>query len=780
MLAVFYPAVFGGRVFFERDIAVLWHPQVEAFVRAVASGAWPVWDPSPAFGQPLLGDPSAQILYPPTWLNLILPAWLYYTVFVVAHTALAALGLYALARRWGLSAGASFTSAALWTLSGPFLSLANLWHHFAGAAWIPIVFLAAESALEARRPKQLLLWALALAGQILAGSADMCAMTAVTLVAYLGWHRMDWHQLGGSTNRRLLATTAAAFLLAACFTAPLWGTAFDLLVRSARHQLSQPVRTYWSVHPLGLLELLFPGLWRGVPLSPCLSALLFDSREPLLASLYLGLPSLALVGAAVGASRHRLRAFLLTSAVVAALIALGRHAPFFGWASAALPPLRILRYPVKAVPLLAFFWALLAGLGVDVFRGSREATRRRWAVAVLGPVLLVGLLDAAGAAVTLYKPEAWASLLAGEVLKNADPGVLARSAQRFLVGASLATCTLIAAWMGRREHGRSVIAVCFLAVGDLLAFHGKLNPLAPRALYAVRPEVLEIFRGAPSPRIYVYDYHQTDKARRYLSREHGYSLRLLPKDWSPAAGFALAMQMYLVPATVGRWGLSGAFEIDYRGLYPAALHRLTVLLRQVEGGPAHLRLLQVGGVTHVLALHQEGFGDLTPLTTFEGLLAEPIRVFGVPGTLPRTYAVGGASVASDDEPGVLIDPAFDPRREVILDSGEPTPPDPAFVGSSQVVEEKPDRVRLQADLSGPGYVVLLDSYDPGWRARVDGRETQMLRANLAFRAVRVPAGHHVVEYAYRPRALVLGLLISGIAILTGAGAVIGFWRYDGR
>jgi uncharacterized membrane protein YfhO len=77
-----------------------------------------------------------------------------------------------------------------------------------------------------------------------------------------------------------------------------------------------------------------------------------------------------------------------------------------------------------------------------------------------------------------------------------------------------------------------------------------------------------------------------------------------------------------------------------------------------------------------------------------------------------------------------------------------------------VALRKPDRVVLEANLSAPGYVVLVDGYDPGWRVAVDGIPSQLRRANVAFRAVAVPAGRHTVEYLYRPSALLLGLTVS--------------------
>jgi hypothetical protein len=118
----------------------------------------------------------------------------------------------------------------------------------------------------------------------------------------------------------------------------------------------------------------------------------------------------------------------------------------------------------------------------------------------------------------------------------------------------------------------------------------------------------------------------------------------------------------------------------------------------------------------------------------------------------------------------LLDPGFDPTREVILSPGPSAAAPPSFSGSSWIAEERPDRLRIEAELTGPGYVVLVDSYDPGWEARVDGRKSPVVRANVAFRAVRVAAGYHVIEYAYRPRAALLGLSLSGLALIATLAA----------
>ena len=59
---------------------------------------------------------------------------------------------------------------------------------------------------------------------------------------------------------------------------------------------------------------------------------------------------------------------------------------------------------------------------------------------------------------------------------------------------------------------------------------------------------------------------------------------------------------------------------------------------------------------------------------------------------------------------------------------------------------------MEVDSPAAGILVLNDVWHPWWRASVDDRKTEILRANVLFRAVAVPAGRHVVRFRFQPLA----------------------------
>jgi len=125
-------------------------------------------------------------------------------------------------------------------------------------------------------------------------------------------------------------------------------------------------------------------------------------------------------------------------------------------------------------------------------------------------------------------------------------------------------------------------------------------------------------------------------------------------------------------------------------------------------------------------------------------------------------------VTADDETvlAALENPAFRPDETVYLAPSSPpageSSPMPS-TGTVTIRRYAPEQIEVDVSSPTPAFLVLTDSYYPGWHAWVDGDPTPVLRADLLFRAVWVPAGEHRVRFAFQPDSLRWGALISLLA-----------------
>jgi hypothetical protein len=138
------------------------------------------------------------------------------------------------------------------------------------------------------------------------------------------------------------------------------------------------------------------------------------------------------------------------------------------------------------------------------------------------------------------------------------------------------------------------------------------------------------------------------------------------------------------------------------------------------------------------------------------------------------YSDAGPPGWTEDEPGRWVAPEPAPRAwlaPAYLDLAEPaTAEDTGSVGTvAEIIEDTPAELRLTVDARANAWLVLADTYYPGWQATVDGERVELHRANGTFRAVAVPPGVHEVTFSYRPAWLLPGVLItlagSAVAVL---------------
>jgi uncharacterized membrane protein YfhO len=120
--------------------------------------------------------------------------------------------------------------------------------------------------------------------------------------------------------------------------------------------------------------------------------------------------------------------------------------------------------------------------------------------------------------------------------------------------------------------------------------------------------------------------------------------------------------------------------------------------------------------------------------------------------------------------------AWDPRKVVLTEghvdfaSATNDANDPS--ASAELIQFDPNSVMVKTKSAQPSILVLSANHFPGWRAYVDGEFVTNLRVDYNLRGVVLPAGEHTVEFIYRPKSVLIGVVIS---LLTLIGLVI-WWR----
>ena len=133
-------------------------------------------------------------------------------------------------------------------------------------------------------------------------------------------------------------------------------------------------------------------------------------------------------------------------------------------------------------------------------------------------------------------------------------------------------------------------------------------------------------------------------------------------------------------------------------------------------------------------------------------------IYENPNALPRVLFVNDWMQA-DTEALVATGawPQFDPLRTVLLESAPEIDEsmvelasNPASHPGVRIRHYENTRVVVEVDAAHAGFLVLHDVWHPWWTADIDGHEALIHRANVLFRAVQVPAGHHLVTFEFRP------------------------------
>ncbi|HXS99097.1 MAG TPA: hypothetical protein VN915_00310 [Elusimicrobiota bacterium] len=690
------------------------------FLRAeLLQGRFPLWNPLIAGGVPFAGCVQAAPFFPISLLIAVLPpaAWSLAAAFLKLFIAGWFTSLHA--RRLGADRTGAALAGVSFALSG--FMIAWLGHPQTNAACLlPALFWSLGRAFEPgersghREPRAWVPPALIAGLILLAGHppTELHVLAAGGCYAlFLAWRapRPD--------RARLLGAAALAAAAGALLAAPALLPYVEYLRLSSTAGASASLAR-WSTRlaPWSLLHLLMP-LASGAPgrgaevLGPAAFGL--DPASNFLERAgWVGLPALAF--AALAVARRPRDASVRFHAGLA----------LFGLAAAfGLPPLPSLwralpgfssANPTRLLLLFCFGAATLAGLGGS---SADEIAPKRWRA---------GLLLFFAGALFLYfgaASRAWGGLTAAESRSALE------QAAWFAAEAAAALALLS---LPRAARWAPLAAAVFL-----LHAAAGVNPSAPADLLYPRTPAIGSLAAAQGE-----------------GRVLGLGAALAP-DVGMALGLRDARGRDFT--TVRRYeelvtGSSGDFDF-FEG---------------TSSMPANPRLLAVSAVAAT-----PRFAGAVPADwrlVHEGDLA----VFLAPQPGRRALFVPAARSAAPLEVLKIVRaPAFDPSAVAWLDDGPAGAETAAGRGSARVVRETSGEVVVETRADAPGWLVLLDTWFPGWRAEVNGAPADLRRADYDFRAVRVPAGTATARFTYAPWSFRLGLLLAALGALALAAA----WAY---
>ncbi len=127
-------------------------------------------------------------------------------------------------------------------------------------------------------------------------------------------------------------------------------------------------------------------------------------------------------------------------------------------------------------------------------------------------------------------------------------------------------------------------------------------------------------------------------------------------------------------------------------------------------------------------------------------------------------------------PEKLLSPDFDFRNVLVLE--KPSPISAQYgPGTAEIVSYRPQEVVVKTESGQPKILFLSDNYYPGWKAKVDGNEVEILRADYTFRAVPLVPGNHTVRFYYDSLIFKVGLMVSSLSLIVLFGYLVS-WKIN--
>lgn len=522
--------------------------------------------------------------------------------------------------------------------------------------------------------------------------------------------------------------------------------------------MSYETATNWSLHPLELFNYIIPTTFGFSSATPTeingqvQTLPLYWGWMPFTTTtIYVGILPLVLSLLALLYARQPMTIFLFALSVLLALISFGKHLPIvYDMLFYYLPYFNKFRAPSMILHLIPITSGLLAAFGamaiLDMPERSKDAN-----FPLIRKRLLIALAVAAGLFVLLLIGKSGLQSFfsdfmfqkEGEEKQYQREIVQMLQEQRFeifwsgtlkslaILAASLAV--IVGYFSQKLSRGKSAMLLAGILVIDLYLMDEKFID--------------------PKPASTMEQHFERDATVTFLQSDTSVH-RIFPLGEL----FADNTFMYHTIQSIG--GYSPAKLRIYQELIDSCLYRGTD-----PQFPLNMNVVNMLNAKYFVA---KGRLPEDRLVMVNADQAKQVVTYLNPSYLPRAWFVGDTRVA-ETKRGVLNllnSVSFDPKRTAILE--KPMSQTIGFDSASTVELPasgyKAHEMSIRTNSSVASLLVVSEVYYPaGWKAFIDGAETEIFKTNYVLRSVYVPAGSHMVEFRFEPKLYEIGFTVTHAA-----------------
>jgi hypothetical protein len=718
---------------------------------SLVRGEIPLWNPYSFSGTPFVAGIQSALFYPLNVLYLFFDTPFAINLSVTIHCLLGSLFTYLFARYIDIGRPGAVLAALTFTYGAPYF-----FHIYPGhltllctMIWLPLVMMWLETVIRTKQIRYAVWSGVVLSLQVFAGNPQYLFYSTIAVSGYLFLRVIlgkDWDVVPYSlAGYGIFAATG--ILLSMIQLLPT----LELISYSVRERLTYEWVSAFSLPPEELVTLLLPNFFGDMVQIPY-----WGKNYLWEMSLYLGIVPFVMCVIAVALNRARHVFVFSIIAGVSLLFALGKYTPVLTFLYNYVPGFDRFRGISKFVFVFSFAISMIAGYGLHkltVLAEERSPKLRSISYAILASALVLFCIGAVG---WLFGEDVWRSIVEASVTgpDRYDP-------PPDLTELFLSASMKVALW--------DILKVCFvlLLLGGSLFVFPKLKKLKVESLMMV---VLALTAGdlAHFGSRYVTTF---DPRRLYMDEELKAFLKSDQEPFRIATPIVHLLNQGLLEHIENAGGYDAIVLKNYNEFInfaqqlPIDEPNLAMRLRTIS--PA-LNLLNVK--YYILESGMRIDGPTVDLV-FRG---RKYDVYRNRDAYPRAFVVHDVRIINDRDAAFRLIASAEsaPKSFAIVEEPIGAVPHHGSVQSPlpKIVEYRLNRVSIQADLKEQGFLVLADSYYPGWKAFVDGKKTKIYRTNYVMRGVVVPAGLHRVEFRYDPLSFKIGLIIS----LTSLVVVVGF------